>query len=331
MGLGEARAAWREAHRLVGQGESPIGRRPASADSFATIVEEWLQRDQGKNRTAQEVRRAIDRNVLPVWRDRPIATIKRRDVIELIDAVADRGSPIMARRLYAYLHRLFRWCVGRDIVEVNPATDLPLPGAETKRDRVLTDAELIKVLKACNTIGWPFGPVVRLLVFTGARKEEINSLRWSEIDGACIRLSGDRTKSATPHAIPLAPEVAAILKGLPHMAGAGFVFTIGGRVPLGGWSKAKDRLDEISGVREWRLHDLRRTVATGMQRLGFNLQVIEACLGHVSGSRAGIVGVYQRHSFDDEKRQALEAWARHVEQIASGKPAKVVQLRPRRR
>jgi hypothetical protein len=141
MTLAEARAAWRAAHALVSRGENPSGIRPAAADTFGAVLAEWLKRDQSGNRTALEVRKSIERTVLPRWRDRMIATIARRDVIEAIDKVADRGTPIAARRLHAHLHRLFRWSVGRGIVAVNPMADLPKPGAETTRERVLTDAE----------------------------------------------------------------------------------------------------------------------------------------------------------------------------------------------
>jgi integrase len=336
MSLAEARDAWRDAHKLVSKGENPARQRPADADSFAVVAGEWLKRDQGKNRSVADVHAKIERNVMPAWRDRLIGTITRRDVIELIDAVEDRGAPIMARRLHAYLHRLFRWSVGRGIIEANPMADLPKPGEEVRRDRVLTDAEIVVVWKACEEIGWPFGPVVRLLMLTGARRDEIGALRWSEIYDDEIRLDGARTKNGEPHSIPLAPAAVKIIDGLPRIGEGELVFTITGKTPVSGWSKAKTALDEKAtasnkgrALPDWRLHDLRRTVATGLQRLGTNLQVIEAVLGHVAGSRAGVVGVYQRHSFDAEKRAALNVWARHVEQIVSGKPAKVISIRGR--
>jgi integrase len=325
MSLAEARTAWREAHGIVSQGESPKHRRPAAADTFAAVVAEWLKRDQASNRTAGHVEQSIERTVLPRWHDRMIATIKRRDVIEAIDAVVDQGKPIAARRLHAHLHRLFKWSVGRGIIESNPMADLPKPGAETKRDRVLTDAELVVVWKGADEIGWPFGPAIKLLMLTGARRTEIGALRWSEIQGDTIRLEGARTKNSASHHIPLSAAAGRVIKDLPHIADSDYVLTVTGDTPISGWSKAKTLLDraseEIHGraLPDWRLHDLRRTAATGLQRLGFTLQVIEAVLGHTSGSRSGIVAVYQRHSFDSEKRTALDAWARHVEALVEGK------------
>jgi integrase len=338
MELGGARAAWQAARTIVGKGENPARQRPAAADSFEAVADEWLKRDQAHNRSHDEVRRVIDRDVKPAWRGRQISTIGRRDVLELIDAIADRGAITLARRTHAHLHRLFRWSVGRGILEVNPMTDLPKPGAAVKRDRTLADPELALVWRAAVDTEWPFGPAIRLLILTAARRTEIGSLRWSEIAGDTIRLEGTRTKSGEPHSIPLAPQVVALIDGLPRVAGSDFVFTTTGRTAVSGWSKAKELLDKAvtdlnrgRPLPAWRAHDLRRTAATGLQRLGVSLQVIEAILGHVSGTRAGIVGVYQRHHFDDEKRAALEAWARHLEAVVSGRPsATVTPLRGRR-
>jgi integrase len=273
------------------------------------------------------VRRVIERDINPVWRDRLAASITRRDASELIDGVADRGALTMARRIHAHLHRLFRWAVGRGIIEINPMADLPKPGTAVKRDRVLIDRELAAIWKAAATIGWPFGSAVQLLILTATRREEVGSLRWSEIHGDEIRIPGERSKSGEQRTIPLSSAALRLIGALPRIDGDGYVFTTTGSTAISGWSKAKHLLDagaaEINGgaLAPWRLHDLRRTAATGLQRLGIGLQTIESVLGHVSGSRAGIVGVYQRHQFDLEKRAALEAWAREIDRIARGKKA----------
>jgi hypothetical protein len=141
MSLTEVRDAWRSARLAVSKGESPAHIRPTTADSFAAVAAEWLERDQAQNRSAKEVRRVIERDVLPVWGERLIAAITRRDALELIDGVADRGAITMARRLHSHLHRLFRWSVGRGILETNPMTDLPKPGSAVKRDRARRSVE----------------------------------------------------------------------------------------------------------------------------------------------------------------------------------------------
>jgi integrase len=331
MSLAAAREAWREARIEAQAGRDPASsrKRERPATSFAGVAEEWLKRDQAQNRSSSEVKRILDRDVLPFWSHRQIADLGRRDVLDLIDAIADRGAIVMARRVHAHLHRLFRWSVGRGIIAASPMADLPKPGAETKRDRVLTDDELATVWRASDAMGWPFGPAFQLLLLTGARRDEINSLRWSEIRDGAIHLEGARTKNNQPHRIPLAALARALIETLPRIAKSDLVFTTNGKTPVSGWSRAKARIDpEI--LTPWRIHDLRRTVATGLQKLGVSLQVIEAVLGHVSGSRAGVVGIYQRHSFDAEKAAALEAWGAHVMALLEGRePAKVLPMRGR--
>jgi integrase len=234
----------------------------------------------------------------------------------------------MARRMHQRLHRLFAWAVGRDIIKVNPLANLPKPGSETKRERVLTDAELAKVWNAAEKLGSPYGPAFQLLILTGARREEIGQLRWSEIvDGGTIELSGSRTKNGEPFTIPLSTAARAILDAMPRLGK--FVFTTSGKLPVSRWSHAKVDLDDHAAIGEpWRTHDLRRTTATGLQKLGTALQVTEAVLGHTGGSRAGLVGIYQRHDFAKEKAAALEAWGAHVMALVEGRaPGKVVPLR----
>jgi integrase len=174
---------------------------------------------------------------------------------------------------------------------------------------------LAKIWAGCDDIG-PFGAAARLLILTGARREEITQLRWSEIDGNTIRLEGARTKNGDPHDVPLSAPARELLNSMPHIGA--FVFTYSGTKPMNGWSQPKITLDQVSNVSDWRVHDIRRTVATGMQKLGIPLQVTEAVLGHTSGSRAGVVGIYQRHDFADEKRAALEAWGEHVTALVHG-------------
>ena len=334
MQLSDAREAWRDARKSVGMGQNPARKKTTHADSLEAVADEWLMRDQIHNRSYAEVKRVLDREVKPVWEGRLIATIGRRDALELIDGIADRGAVTLARRVHAHLHRLFKWSVGRGIIEANVMADLPKPGKVVSRDRVLSDAELVLIWRAAANLEWPFGWITQLLILTGARKSEISGLRWPEIDGDTIRLEGVRTKNNEPRSIPLSRTALAIIDGLPRLAGSEFVFTTNRKTSVSGFSKAKGLVDAGAAklnrghpLAQWHLHDLRRTAATGLQKLGVGLQVVETILGHVSGSRAGIVGVYQRHKFDDEKRVALETWARHIEALISDKPAKVVSLK----
>jgi integrase len=235
---------------------------------------------------------------------------------------------------------MFKWCIERDIITTNPCEGISAPHSEISRDRVLTDSELKAVWRAADAIGWPFGPIVQLLILTGCRREEVAAMRWPEIDlnATTWTLPAGRTKNAKPKIVPLSQPAVAILEELPRVKSSqDFVFTTIGSASFSGFSKSKRKLDklvlkEAPGCPPWVLHDLRRTIATGLQKLGTRLEVTEAVLGHVSGSRAGIVGIYQRHDWATEKRQALEAWAQHVMSLVSGsdKAKKVVNLNERR-
>lgn len=202
LGLAAARDAWREARLDVAAGRDPaqLCKRDKPATTVSGVVEEWLKRDQKKTLSYSYVKRIFEREVLPNWQYRHVSDITRRDILDLLDGVADRQAFVMARRIHAHLHRFFRWCVGRGILTMSPMLDLPKPGTETKRDRVLTDGELVEVWKGAETLGWPFGDAIRLLILTGARREQISALRWSEIgdDGSDQRNTGCNAANLAP-------------------------------------------------------------------------------------------------------------------------------------
>ena len=332
MSVSAAHDAWRAARDHVQSGRDPARTAVAGATDFAGVAAEWLRRDQSGKRTHDITKRALEREVLPHWGHREITDIGRRDVLDLIDGIADRGTVIMARRIHARLHRLFRWSVGRGIVVTSPMQNLPKPGAETKRDRVLIKKgekavdpyrELIDVWLGAEKLGYPYGRALQLLILTGARREEVSQLKWAEIEGDQIVLKGDRTKNGDEHIIPLSKAALAVLDRISHVGD--YVFTTTGKKPIADWPRAKARLDDLIEIDDWHVHDLRRTTATGLQKLGVALQVTEAILGHTSGSRAGIAGVYQVHDYAAEKRTALEAWGGRVTALVEGRePGKVV-------
>jgi integrase len=312
----------------------------APRGSVGAAIEEWLARDQASNRSAAQVKRVLEQNVMPSWRNRPLTEIRKRDVIEIMDAMVDRGVPVQANRTLAYLKRFFRWAAGRDLIEANPAQFVEKPAPETQRERVLDDAELVAIWRAAELMGAPFGHGVRLLMLTAARLREVCAGSWDEIDlaSATMKLAAVRSKSGVGREIPLNAPSLAILQSLPRFANGRWLITSNGERPFSGFSNGKARLDALAqdlrsatGTAEqmapWTLHDFRRTTATGLQRQGVRLEVIETVLGHVSGSRAGIVGTYQRHRFRDEARVALDAWGRHVEGLVTGKQVNVITLR----
>jgi len=303
--LAEARQLWRDAKHQVSLGRDP-GWQRASDLNFESVAREWLKRDQADKRSLKEVTRIVEKELIPEWGQRSIRDIRRHDILVLSDRIADRGATTMARRVMAYVHRLFRWAKSRDLIESNPATDLPKPGREVARDRVLTDAELAAVWKAAVEIGWPYGPAAQLLILTGARRAEIAELKWSEIHGNTIKLSGARTKNAEPHDMPLSEQALDVLSRMPRIAGSEYVF--GKPLRSGAWSNAKIKFSAAK-IQPWRIHDLRRTVSTGMNELGTEPHIVEAVLGHTV---KGVAGVYNRAKYEAAKRAALKAWGAHV-------------------
>jgi len=305
---------------------------PLEADRVENVIEAFMSahcRRKLRTSSAAEVARLL-RKELATWTGRPLSKIEKSDVHAILDAVIDRGAPITANRLLAWLKTLYVFAIDRGIVKASPCQGIKAPSAETSRDRALSDEEIAAVWHASEGLGWPYRPLVRMLILTGQRRTEVAGMRWSEIDlsAKIWTLPGIRAKNGREHTVPLSDQAADILRGLPRIDGSDFVFTFSGQKPLSGYSLIKNRLDSIlpADMQPWTLHDIRRSVASGLARLGTNLPIIEKVLNHVSGSFSGVAGVYQRHSFADEKRAALAAWARHVESIANGGDSNIVEL-----
>jgi len=287
--------------------------------------------------------------VLSQWGSRTVHEITRRDVHDLLDAIVSRGSPVTANRALAVVRKMFAWAASRDIVTASPCVGINPPTTEKSRDRILTDDELRLVWRGAEIIGWPFGPLVQSLILTVQRRDEVADMKRTELrpqDRLWV-IPKERVKNGQEHEVPLSELASALFEGLPQIGRSGLVFTMTGETPVSGFSRAKKRLDAeilklqkvdagkrgddpeaVRPIPDWTLHDLRRTGASGMARLGVNLPVIEKILNHTSGSFRGVVGVYQRHSYADEKRKALDAWASFVQSTVSGKqPTNVVALR----
>ncbi len=281
--------------------------------------------------------------IVPKLGQRRLAEISRVDIRQLVENIADRGAPIVANRTLGLLRLFCNWAKGQDIIAVSPCDGLKAPAPEHSRDRVLTDDEVRLFWRATESVGWPFGPLAQMLLLTGQRRDEVGAMTWGEVDleTATWRLAGERVKNAREHVIPLSAPAMRLLEGLPRISGAkGYVFTTSGAGPVDGFSRAKNRIDaamleiarqgdpEAAEIPHWTFHDLRRTAASGMAGLGVAPHVIEATLNHASGTIRGVARVYNRHSYSAEKREALKAWGRHVERLASGEAvSNVVVLR----
>jgi integrase len=308
---------------------------PQDRDLIEKIAATFIDRYAKKNlrpTSVYEIQRVLNREIVSRWRGRRLSEIGKSDIHSLLDPIADR-APVLANRCLATLRRMCSWAVERGLIEASPCAGIKAPAAEKARDRVLVDDELKTVWQACETIGWPFGPLVRLLILTGQRRGEIAGMRWAEIDinSRTLTLPAGRSKNNREHVLPLSDPVLEILRTLPAIGGK-YVFTINGSAPVKGFAFAKRRLDAAlsTDIPPWTLHDLRRTFASGCARLGLDLHVVEKCLNHVSGSFSGIVAVYQRHDFASEKRVCMDAWGRHVLTTVSGEPAgNVLEMRAR--
>ena len=230
------------------------------------------------------------------------------------------GGDSVAWVAHARIAKFFSWLVERRIIAANPCSAVRRPDASTPRDRVLTDDEIKWFWRACGQMGEPFGPLLKLLLLTGQRRSEVAEMTWAELTDDTWSLPASRTKNGRPHIVPLSRQARDLIAGVHRVAGAGYVFTTNGSTPVSGWSKTKKRLDakmlEAARAEDakavippFTIHDLRRTAAAGLQRLGVPLPVTERVLNHVSGSFGGIVGVYQRHEYAEERRDALERWA----------------------
>jgi integrase len=251
--------------------------------------------------------------------DRPLNSIKRSDVVRVLDAVVASGRPYSANRALSHAKKLMNWALDRGMFEVNPIAGLKPPAKENPRDRVLTDEELGALLRAADAEGYPFGYLFQLLLFTGQRRNEVAGMRWSEIDfGSCTwTIPRGRSKNGQTHVVPLSEPVLEILRSEPRFLNSDYVLTTTGTTPISGFGRAKDRLDQAMGASDWRIHDLRRTAASGMARLGVTPHEIERVLNHKSGIISGVAAVYNRYGYEKETRAALASWGDHLKPLAS--------------
>jgi integrase len=319
--LADARKLARQAQVDIAAGRDPCAdkrkREIADGDTLAKVAEQFVQRHVTKLRpsSASQTMGFLTREILPRLGNKRINDISKRDVLDLLDAIVDDGRPVSANRTLATLRRLFNWSIERGIIERSPMVGIKTPVPETSRDRVLTDVEVNHLWQACEQIGYPYGPMVHLLLLTGARRTEVAGMKWSEIDMEKREwnLPAERTKNGEAHTVPLSGVALDILRSVPRIVGSnGYVLATGQHYARS-YGQAKSDIDALMPeCPRWTFHDLRRTLVSGMARLGVPLHVIEKVVNHTSGSFAGIVGVYQRHGFADEKREALERWAQHV-------------------
>lgn len=332
LGLDDARTDARDALEAVEKGRvdpaiEKARYKEAPSDAVKDIVEDYIKRYveiKTRPRSAEETKRALRKRVVPAWRGRSIADITRRDIIDLIEGIAEE-TPATAVRTRAAISGLFTWCLNRGILDTSPAIRLPAPTLP-ERDRVLSDQEIKTVWSAWDDLGEPFGPFMKLLLLTGQRRTEVATMRWEDVDldKSLWTIPADRTKANRKHDVPLSPFAVEILSSLHKIGEFAFMTPHGSKkgkegekpydVPISGFSKAKKRVDAATkNIKEpWRPHDLRRNCGTGMANLRVPRLVISLVLNH---AEAGVTRIYDRHPYEDERRDALVGWGRYVRLI----------------
>jgi integrase len=329
LGADEARRRARKMLSKVHLGTDPqLEKAEARAQVALTLggtVNSYLGRHAArrlKPKTFKDVERYLRRHWAPLLR-LPVRRITRADVAARLAHIAEESGGYAANRARAALSALYAWAIAEGLTDFNPVVGTRKSVDEPTRDRVLTDEELAAIWQHAGVAD--YGAIVRLLILTGQRREEVAAIAWDEVDlkGATWCIRSDRTKNSRAHDVPLAPQAVEILKALEGGEARPLVF--GSRNgPFSGWSKAKASLDaRLSAYlgrapAPWRLHDIRRTVATRLADLGVLPHVIEAVLNHVSGHKAGVAGVYNRSAYAGEKRVALEMWAGHMVALVRG-------------
>jgi integrase len=336
--------------------------RLPEADTFGAVAHDYLERHLAKNHagsTYAEAKRNLEHDALPRWGRRPIASISRRDVLDLIDSIIERGAEIQANRTLARLRAMFNWAIEKHRLGASPVARMKLPTKERARDRVLDDDELRWLWTACDESDWPFGPLVKLLLLTAQRRDEVAGMEWPELDldKRTWIIPRQKAKNDRAHEVHLSDAAIAVLHPLPRVS-TGLVFTTTGETAVSGFSRAKRRLDAkmikarrrafglpeadneyrkaiglAAGkplaveIPEWNLHDLRRTAATGMARLNIPPHVVDKVLNHVSGTIRGVAAVYNRFEYLEERRAALNAWGRYLGNVVTPTPSNAVVLR----
>ncbi|RYC31399.1 DUF4102 domain-containing protein [Lichenibacterium minor] len=324
----EARKRAKAALARVSLGEDPAFAKAekvkAQSVTIRSTLQNFLTHAQARQRpsTYDGTRRYMDVHWAPLL-DMPLASVDRPRVAARLLEIARENGPVAGNRSRAALSSYFTWAIGEGLANANPTAGTNKPGAEVARDRVLSADEL-RLAWQCAGDG-DFGAIVRLLILTAARRDEIAALSWSEISGSTLAIPGARTKSKTPLLLDLPPLAVSILAGVEQREGRDLLFGRSG--PFSGFGKAREAharrmLDALRAERgpkavlpPFRLHDLRRTAATGMADLGVQPHVVEAVLNHISGSKAGVAGIYNRAAYRDEKRAALALWAGRVERL----------------
>jgi integrase len=329
LSLADARKRAIEALAGLARGADPQSQKMIAQTStrFDDVVRLFVGtycRQHNRESTRRETERLLQARFVSRWGARDLSEISKADVLKILDEALHHGTPSAANHALATIRLLFNWCVDRGLLDTNPCSRLKMPAKAVSRDRVLTDAEILQIWSAAKAIGYPFGTIAQLLLLTAQRRNEVVSLRWSDLDleAAQWTIPGQLTKNGIAHVVPLVPVAIEILKRVPRIDEQLIFPSQGGKRPtFSGFSKSKERLTELACVQEFTLHDLRRTAATRLAGLGVAPHVIERLLNHVTGVLGGVAGVYNRFKYRDEVREALMLWAEYIRRLENHDPS----------
>jgi integrase len=332
LGLADGRKLARDTLREVQSGNDPAELKRQATDgarreraeresrSFAALAERFIEKHaKARNRTWRGAERTIQRELLPRWGKLAAGEVTRRNVIEVVESVAERGSGIMANRLKALVSKIFNFALSEKdpVVSVNPAYGVKNPTPERQRDRVLSEPEIRALWLALNEEPPKIAAIFRLALLTAQRKGEVLRLRWGELDldAGWWTLPAERSKNKLSHRVPLGPQALAILRELKAAASdPAYVFPGSRPGPTASLSKPVRRIKERAGLEDFRFHDLRRTAASHMTGLGVPRLVVGKILNHAERE---VTAVYDRHSYDRDKQRALLAWDHRLEKTVS--------------
>jgi integrase len=327
LGLAGARAIAREQRDLIARGIDPqAAKSEARRDTFGAVLDAYYETVvplKRRNKSAAMKRGWIEKDCAD-WMSRPIRDIAPRDVRALLNRIVARGSPMQADNVRGVLSPVFQWAWKQEIIAENPIARVDRPVERKSRDRYHDDREIVELWKSALTLGDPWSAFARVLMLTGQRLATVENMRWQDLDldAGTWTVPGEFMKGGDDHTVPLAPAVVAIIRDIE--LDGDFVFTATGE-RLNGRSRFRQRWRQaaddqrLAPMPDWTLHDLRRTMASGMSRLGIALHVIELCLDHKPRALSGVAGIYNRHRFEEEQRDAMLRWAAYVMRLAEEK------------
>ena len=338
ISLADARNAARAILGQVASGGDPIAERRAkdeaarqaqseAAFTVEALIAAWVaDRQESRRASYLKVAAAALRTHLAHLLTVPASAMTVRQAVAALDRVKAAAGPVAGNRLLAYARACFGWACKRQRLAMNPFAGLERPAREKSRDRVLTDAEIGAIWRAAALLDYPAGQFTRMLMLTLGRRDEVASMRWTEIaaDGLTWSLPADRAKNGKSHVVHLSEPARGILSALPRFENSDFLFTTTGERPISGFSGFKLAIDRAieadlgRGIADWRFHDFRRAGVTWLAGAGFPPHVADKLLNHTSGAISGVAAVYQRGEFLKERKAALDAWASHVISAAAG-------------